>query len=359
MNEQSFQSARFLIVDDELANIRVLEQMLEEWSCFNVESTLNPRETLALYSTFQPDIILLDLTMPELDGFQVMEQLRSSIPAGIYLPILVLTADISTLAKRKALAAGAKDFLTKPFDSTELLLRMWNLLETRFLHLRLQDQNQSLEQKVQERTAELETAHTRILQHVREVEESQIEVLERLARAAEFRDDDTGQHTQRVGLAAALLARKLGQSEDQVSLIQRAAPLHDVGKIGISDLILLKPGKLTPEEFESMKSHARVGATLLAGGRSELMRLAECIALTHHERWDGSGYPQGLKAEEIPVEGRILAIVDVFDALTHERPYKQAWPVEAAVAEIASQSGRQFDPHAVEAFLALPHEIII
>ncbi len=359
MDEKSFQAAKFLIVDDELANVRVLEQLLEEWGCFNVESTTDPCETLSRYSAFQPDIILLDLMMPDLDGFQVMEQLKPSIPAGIYLPILVLTADISAQAKRKALAAGAKDFLTKPFDSTELLLRIWNLLETRFLHRQIQNQNQVLEHRVRERTAELEEAQVKILEHVEEVERSQLEVLERLARAAEFRDDDTGQHTQRVALAAALLARQLGLDEKQASLIQRTAPLHDVGKISISDLILLKPGKLTAEEFETIKTHAEVGGALLSGGRSELVQMAERIALTHHERWDGSGYPQGLQGEAIPIEGRILAIVDVFDALTHARPYKSAWPVEKAVAEIVSQSGRQFDPRVVEAFLTLPHEDLV
>lgn len=359
MNEKSIHAARFLIVDDEVANIRVLEQMLEECDCLNLTSTTDPNEVLSLYITFQPDIILLDLTMPGLDGFEVMGQLKSVIPVDCYLPILVLTADVSPETKSRALAAGAKDFLTKPFDSTELLLRIWNLLETRYLHLQLQNHNQDLEQKVSERTRDLEAARLKILKQVREVEESQIEVLDRLARAAEFRDDETGRHTQRVALTAALLSRKMGMSDEEISLIQRAAPLHDVGKIAVSDLILLKPGKLTPEELETMKAHAKVGAELLAGGRSDLVQMAERIALTHHEHWDGSGYPQGLAAEEIPIEGRILAIADVFDALTHERPYKPAWPIEEALSEIASQSGRQFDPQAVESFLALPHDILV
>jgi PAS domain S-box-containing protein len=204
--------------------------------------------------------------------------------------------------------------------------------------------NQVLEQRVQERTAEL--AH------------SQIEILTRLARAAEFRDDDTGQHTQRVGRTAALLAQALGFSSEQIALVCEAAPLHDVGKIAISDLILLKPGKLTNEEFALMKTHSPIGAELLSGGRSEVVRMAEDIAGSHHERWDGTGYPRGLAGEQIPLVGRILAVADVFDALTHERPYKAAWPAADAVAEIVRQSGSQFDPQVVEAFLGLPHDTL-
>ena len=337
MTESFTQSARILIVDDEIANVRLLEQTLERWGYFNYQSTSDPREVLDIYLQSRPDLILLDLMMPYLDGHQVMEQLRPVIAPGSFLPILVLTADITPQAKRRALASGAKDFLTKPFDATELLLRISNMLETRYLHLQLQNQNHILEERVSERT--------------RALEESQIEVLERLAQAAEFRDDDTGQHTQRVGKIASLLAEALGVPASQSSLIRRAAPLHDVGKIGIADAILLKPARLTPEEFDIMKTHTVIGANVLANGRSELVKMAEVIALSHHERWDGAGYPHGLKGEEIPLEGRIVAIADVFDALTHERPYKKAWPVEEAIAEIQSQAGRQFDPRVITAFL--------
>jgi putative two-component system response regulator len=204
---------------------------------------------------------------------------------------------------------------------------------------------QLLEQRVNERTSDLA--------------QSQAEVLNRLARAAEFRDDDTGQHTQRVGRTTALLAQALGVPTEQVALIRQAAPLHDVGKIAISDVILLKPGRLTDEELALMKTHAMVGATLLSGGSSEVVQMAERIAGSHHERWDGKGYPHGLQGEAIPLVARLLAVADVFDALTHERPYKKAWPVEEAVAEIARQSGRQFDPRVVEAFLTLPHEGLV
>jgi putative two-component system response regulator len=195
-----------------------------------------------------------------------------------------------------------------------------------------------LEAKVRERTRELEAA--------------QIEIIERLARAAEFRDDNTGQHTERVGQMAALLARELGLPDAQVSLIRRAAPLHDVGKIGIPDSILLKLGKLTPAEFELVKTHTTIGARILSGSRFALLRLAEEIAFSHHEQWDGRGYA-GLAGDQIPLAGRIVTVADVFDALTQKRPYKAAWPVEEAIAEIERQRGRQFDPDVVDAFLRM------
>ena len=338
MPKVAFPDARILIVDDEPVNLLLLEQILENQGYSNFVSTTNPQQVFTLFAEAEPDLILLDLMMPGMSGFEVMERLSYLIPEETFLPILILTADATAEAKRKALSGEATDFLTKPFDHTEVVLRIRNLLATRLLHC-------TLDERVRERTAQLS--------------ESQIEVLNRLARAAEFRDDDTGQHTLRVGQTAALLAQRLGCTEEQVDLIRQAAPLHDVGKIGISDLILLKPGKLTDEEFATMKTHASIGAALLSGGNSELVQIAERIASTHHERWDGRGYPQGISGESIPIEGRILAIADVFDALTHERPYKNAWPVEEAVAEIARQSGSQFDPQVVEAFLALPHDELL
>ncbi len=340
MNEEAtLQYAKILIVDDEEANVRLLERTLQRWGYTNLVATTDAREAVSLFEQHRPDLVLLDLMMPYMDGFQVMENIRASVPPGVFLPIIVLTADSNPQSKRRALSAGAKDFLTKPFDQTELLLRIMNMLETRFLHLELANQNQVLEQKVAERTRDLAAA--------------QMEILERLARAAEYRDDDTGQHTQRVGCVSALLARALGLPSSRVEIIRRAAPLHDVGKIGVPDNILLKPGRLTPEEFEIIKPHTTIGAALLSGGHSEMVQVAEVIALTHHERWDGTGYPTRLQGEDIPIEGRVVAIADVFDALSHDRPYKKAWPLEEAVAEIERNSGRQFDPQVVAAFLEL------
>ena len=273
--------------------------------------------------------------MPHMDGLQVMDQLNELVAAS-YLPILMLTGDMTPESRRQALSRGAKDFVNKPFHSDEVLLRIRTLLETRFLYLQIQSQNQQLEEKVQERTRELEAA--------------QIEIIERLARAAEFRDDNTGQHTERVGQMAALLAREIGLPDSTVSLIRRAAPLHDVGKIGIPDSVLLKLGKLTDEEFAIVRTHTAIGARILSGSRFSLLRLAEEIAQSHHEHWDGGGY-QGLEGEDIPLAGRIVTIADVFDALTQKRPYKAAWPIADAIAEIERQRGRQFDPALVDAFV--------
>ena len=339
MNTELFQHARFLIVDDEPANIDFLSQMLEAWGAVHVVSTTDSRQTKSLFHSFSPDIILLDLSMPHMNGLQVMEDLAPHIAPDDFLPILMLTADTTDRAKREGLERGATDFLTKPFDATELSLRVHNLLARRVLHSDLREQNHVLDQKVRERTAQLEQA--------------ELDTVECLALAAEYRDDDTGQHTQRVGHLAALLAFKLGLGEKRASLIQRAAPLHDVGKIGVPDSILLKPGKLTREEFDVIKTHSVIGSTIMTRHHTPLLQLAAHIALTHHERWDGTGYPCGLSGENIPIEGRIVAVADVFDALTHERPYKRPWPVDEALAEIEKQSGSQFDPAVVRVFLDL------
>jgi putative two-component system response regulator len=332
-----------LIVDDEEANVLLLGELLRHAGYSNMRMTTEPRQVLGIFLEFQPDLILLDLQMPYLDGYALMKQLGSRIPEDAYLPFLVLTADLSSAARQKALSLSAKDFLNKPFDRTEALLRIRNLLETRFLHLQVKNQNEVLAARVAERTSELEQAQT--------------EILERLARTAEFRDDNTGEHIRRLGEMSALIAKAMGMPGPWVDVIRMAAPLHDLGKVGIPDPILLKPGKLTPEEFEVMKTHVVIGASVLTGSRSSPLQMAEVIALTHHEKWDGTGYAK-LKGEAIPLEGRIVAVADVFDALIHTRPYKKAWPIEDAIAEIKNQSGRQFDPKVVDTFLKILPEIL-
>lgn len=335
--------SRILIVDDEEANISLMRRILRRAGFTNLQSTTDARAVPALVEQVCPDLVLMDLWMPYLNGFEILEQLRPRLEEATYLPILVVSADITAEAKTRALSQGAKDFLHKPFDLVEVLLRIRNLLETRHLYLELQRQNEVLEERVKERT--------------RELEEAQIEVIDRLARAAEYRDHTTGQHTRRVGELSALLASILGLPQEDVELIRKAAPLHDVGKISLSDAILLKPGRLSPAEIELNRSHTTLGAELLSGGHFPLLKMAEEIALTHHERWDGQGYPCGLAGEEIPLSGRIVAVADVFDALVHERPYKRAWTAQEAVTEIAEQSGKQFDPMVVRALLSLlePH----
>ena len=345
----SLHAARVLIVDDQAASARMLQIVLQSDGYQNVETQTDSRLIAARCAEWQPDIILLDLMMPRLDGFGVLEALRPQFERESYLPVLVLTANVAPEPKIRALAEGARDYLTKPFDQTEVLLRVRNLLETRFLYKRLGEQNAQLENRVRARTSELERSRM-------ELEESQVEVLTRLAQAAEFRDDDTGQHTQRVGELAGKLSRRVGLSDDVADIVRRAAPLHDVGKIGISDTILLKPAKLTAEEFETMKAHTTIGGAMLANGHSPLVTTAHTIALSHHERWDGSGYPHAVRGDAIPVEGRILSVVDVFDALTNERPYKRAWPVADALAEIERGEGTQFDPAIARPFRELIEE---
>jgi putative two-component system response regulator len=334
--------ARILVVDDEPPNVFLLERILAKAGYTEVVSTTDPRNVQELVVGFGPDVVLLDLHMPHLDGFAVMEALGASSDPGVRTPILVLTADATTEVKHRALAAGARDFLTKPLDMEEVLLRIGNILEIRFLEGELRAERDSLERRVVERTRDLEDAQT--------------ETFERLALAAEFRDDDTGNHTRRVGSMAALIAETVGLPEDDVELLRRAAALHDVGKIGVPDSILLAPRKLTEEEFAVVKTHTEIGARLLSGSRSPTLRMAERIAWSHHERWDGGGYA-GMAGEDIPVVGRITTVADVFDALTHERPYKEAWPIDRAMEEIERQRGRQFDPDAVDAFLQITRSL--
>jgi putative two-component system response regulator len=329
-----FAGARILVVDDEAANVRVLSRILRSAGYTNIESTTDPTRVLALYAEQEPDLILLDLRMPALDGVAVLERLAEVAPAHSYVPVLVLTGDSSQQARRRALSRGAKDFVTKPFEVDEVLLRIRNLLETRFLHREIASENAALEQRVRERTAELESA--------------QLDALERLAVAAEYRDDDTGRHTDRVAAAAAILARAAGLEDEAVELVRRAAPLHDLGKIAIPDAILRKPGPLTPEEWEIMKTHTTAGARILAGARSKVMRLAEEIALSHHERWDGTGYPEGRSGEAIPIAARVVAVADVFDALTSDRVYRKAWAAGDVLAYLRAYAGTHFDPVLVE-----------
>lgn len=337
MDELWMKSAKFLIIDDQEYNISLLERILTRAGYTNLFTTTDATQLETLYRANQPDIILLDLHMPVMDGLSALQHLRKWKQEGEYLPVLVLTADVTPEARTRVLHEGANDFITKPFDRMEVVLRIQNFLKTRYYHLKLQEQNYNLEQRVRERTKEIEQAKN--------------EILNVLGRTAEYRDDETGQHTQRVGDMAGRLATDLGLSAEEAALIRRAAPLHDIGKIGISDSILLKPGRFLPEEFEKMKLHTEIGASILEGSQFPVLQLAKSIALSHHEKWNGTGYPNGLSGEDIPLAGRIVAIADFYDALTHERPYKRAWTQEEAIAEIKLQSGVHFDPKVVEAFL--------
>ena len=325
-----------MVVDDDVASLSLLEEILHLAGFEGVQRVTDPAQTVKTYNSFRPDVVLLELCMPGLDGFAVIEQLIERTSQDAPVPIIVLAADADPATRRRALAAGARDFVLKPFDPIEVRLRIGNLLETRALQLRLRSQNRLLEEQVRNRMEDLQEAHS--------------EILARLALAAEYRDDETGEHAQRVGRLSAMIAKEMGLADDDVELIRKAAPLHDVGKVGVSDTILLKPGPLTKEEFEKVQTHTAIGARILSGSEVPLLQLAEEIALSHHEHWDGDGY-SGLAGDDIPLAGRIVCLADVFDALTHDRPYKTSWPTEAAVHEITSNSGTKFDPLVVAAFL--------
>jgi putative two-component system response regulator len=340
----AMEDLRILVVDDRPENAMLLERLLRRWGHRAVTTTTRSTDVALLCAASEYDLLLLDLHMPSPDGFAVMEQLRDQIAATVSLPVLVLTGDATDEVKRRALSGGARDFLTKPFDQHEVRLRVQNLLEIRRLQLKQRETELELERRVAMRTAELE--------------EARLEVLERLATAGEFRDDETGEHARRVGHTAQLLADTVAGG-DQTARIDVAAPLHDIGKIAIPDSLLLKAGRFTRDEHAKMQAHTSIGADMLAGTSSGLLALARDIALTHHERWDGSGYPAGLAGSEIPLAGRIVALADVYDALTHARPYKDAWTVSDAVEEIKRGGGGQFDPELVEAFAELDHEALV
>jgi len=335
MKETKYSRAKIMIVDDDPGNIHILERILKWQGYSRIFSITRSTEAVELYRDTRPDILLLDLKMPEMNGLEVLSQL-SKIEEDHYIPVLVLTAQQDRVTKLEALKAGAKDFLNKPFDIAEVLLRIDNIIETRLLHNEIRDQNKILEEKVRERT--------------RELRETQLEIINRLGRASEYRDNETGMHIIRMSRLSARLAQALGMNAESCELILHASPMHDVGKIGIPDHILLKPGKLNDVEWEIMRMHPTMGAEMLSGGQSELLQMAELIAITHQERWDGSGYPKGLRGEEIPLEGRIVALCDVFDALTSRRAYKSAFSVEDSVSEIEKQSGKLFDPKLVDVF---------
>ena len=339
------QQSHILILDGSPQNVFRLTGIFHSAGYAQLQGYSDIEKGLDSVREFGPDLIVLDLTACGRKGLDFLRALPS-VTSSAFLPVLVITHRPDHAAREAAMSLGATDFITRPHNSFDIVLRARNLLQTRALQLELQERNRFLECEVAERARGLSLVQL-------ELKSAQLDVIERLAMAGEHHDDDTGAHTRRVAHTCRRLAKKLGLPEEQIELIFRAAPLHDVGKIGISDTILLKPGKLTPAEFETMKKHCEIGAKLLSDGRSDFLSTAKTIALCHHERFDGSGYPRGLKGEDIPLEGRIVAVADVYDALISERPYKKAWTVEEARAEIERQSGKQFDPVVVQAFLEL------
>jgi len=330
---------RLMIVVDDAVGLELLKTMLTE---AGYTSLLGARSALAvrqLCATEKPDLMLLDLDLPGTSADHALAEVRHLIEGPEQLPVLLLAGDGACDARRRALASGVRDFVTKPLDRAELLLRVRNMLHARLLQQQLEDRDALLIEAVRKRTGELDNARR--------------ESLTLLASIAEYHDDDNYQHTQRVGASAARIAEALELPETFVGTIRDAAPLHDIGKVGISRRILLKPGQLTPAEWVHMTRHVEIGAQILSSAQSPALRLAAEIARTHHERWDGNGYLAGLAGEDIPLAGRITAVADVFDVLTHTRPYGQAWDLARADAEIHNQAGRQFDPRVVAAFATI------
>jgi len=331
--------ARIVVIDDNQANLRLAEEFLLMAGYTDIRLISESAFAADYILDEEPDLVLLDLRMPIVSGFDILEEVSRRRHPSTFIPILVLSADFTPAARQKALDLGAHDFVSKPFDMTELQLRVRNFLHMRWMHQSLLHEKMALEERVQLRTRDLIVARE--------------EGVACLARAIEYRDDCTGEHTRRVGNMSAELAVELGLDLEEVELIRLSAPLHDLGKIGVPDHILLKPGKLTDPEFALMQMHAVLGSTIVAECTSPLLQMIGEIALHHHERWNGRGYPDGLSCEDIPISCRIVAVADTYDALTNERPYKPAWPREKAVEEICAKSGIDFDPWVVEAFRRL------
>lgn len=309
-----------------------LPKIVQKAGYRNISTTEDPYQAIDMARYRETDLLLLRLDQ----DIEIIQFVKTALPEQTF-PILALLE--SPGQTKRALQLGAQDVLRMPIDETEAELRIHNLLQHRWVYRELIHQKQMLEKQMQERSKQLETAH--------------VEMLTRLAKAAEYRDDESNQHIWRVAKTSALLAKEMGLGEETVELILRSARLHDVGKIAMPDGLLFKPTALTDSEFEVIKSHTIIGAQILSGGQSTLMKMAESIALTHHERWDGLGYPRKLKGEAIPVEGRILAVADTFDVLTHDRVYRRAIGVEEAANEIKQQRGKQFDPLVVDALVRL------
>jgi putative two-component system response regulator len=335
-------NAKILVVDDESANVILLERLLGSQGFRHVRGVTDPREAVEIYRAERQDLVLLDLRMPHMSGMQVMAELNA-LEAGSYAPVLVMTAETDRKTRLEALQGGAKDFVTKPYDHLEVLSRIRSQLEVRLLHKRLESNAAHLEEMVKQRTEELFS--------------TRLEVVRRLGRAAEYRDNETGLHIIRMSKMSAALAKRSGMSPAECDLILNASPMHDIGKIGVPDAVLLKPGKLDASEWEKMKLHPTIGSEILSGHDSDLMNMACDIARCHHEKWDGSGYPAGLAGTDIPLAARIIAIADVFDALTSDRPYKKAWSVADALAEMERMAGTHFDPQLMKCFLDVMPEV--
>jgi len=336
------QKPTILIIDDIPTNIRILEKKLlnENYSIMAAE---NGKKALEMIEKRKPDLILLDVLMPEMSGFEVCKILKHN-PKTQSIPIIFLTAKTETEDIVEGFNLGAVDYVSKPFNYTELIARIKT-------HTELKHLQDNLEWAVSDRTKKLNIA-------LDELRAAHFETIKRLAQAADYRDNETGMHILRMSHYTRILGKAMGMNEQDCEQLRHASAVHDIGKIGIPDSILLKRGKLNQDEFEVIKTHCEIGAALLSDIDSDLCRLAEKIALTHHEKWNGKGYPDSISGTDIPLEGRIAAVSDVFDALTSVRPYKKAWSVDDAIKHLIQEKGQHFDPEIVDLFLKNLQEIL-
>ena len=358
---ETIKSGKIMIVDDEPINIKVVQKYLQSVGYENFVSTSDATEALAKIVVEQPDVVVLDVMMPYVNGMEILEAVRAD-SSLTHIPVLILTASSDASTKLQALELGATDFLGKPVDKSELVVRIRNMLTVKAHHDHWANYSIRLEHEVRMRTAELEASRQEII-HV-------------LACAAEYRDKETGNHVIRVGRFAGIIADELDLGKENVELIEQAAVLHDVGKIGISDTILLKPGKLDPGEIAMIQQHCEYGMNILRGVpcsgnrlqyagaarghaiQSPVLSVAATIAISHHEKWDGTGYPLGLSGQLIPIEGRITAVADVFDALSSNRPYKKAMNWQQCEKILKEGRGKHFDPTVMDAFFRRQDEIL-
>jgi len=333
-----------MVVDDQSTGRAILEQVVRSLDeRVVVEGFARPVDAVVWATRNVSDLVLVDYMMPDMDGIEFVKRLRA-LPGYEHVPIVMVTVHDDRKVRYAALDAGITDFLTKPVDARECLARCRNLLTLRRQHLVLEDRRRLLEHMVEDAT--------------REVREREKETLLRLARAGEFRDEETGYHLIRMARYSRLIATALGLDADEAQTIELAAPLHDIGKIGIPDQILLKAGRLDPAEWEIMRRHPLIGHEILKGSASKYVRMGALIALGHHEKYDGAGYPNGLVGDHIPLCARVVAVADVYDALTSVRPYKKAWTSEQAFEYVATQAGKHFDPRMVEAFQGMKKQVL-
>jgi putative two-component system response regulator len=332
---------KILLADDDPVIVKYLSILLKKYEYHYLIAT-NGIEAIEKVTTYSPDLILLDVMMPEMDGLEVCKKLKSD-PSTQHVPIIIITGSLDKELRVKGLSAGANDFLTKPIDRLELMVRVRNLLKIKEFEDFLRNYNELLKREVEEKT--------------RQTREGYIDTILRLTMVAEYKDEETATHIRRVGRYCHQMAKHLGWSEEAQEAISLASPMHDIGKVGIPLEILLKSTKLTPEEFALVKTHTLIGGDILRGSKSKYLQMAETIALTHHERWDGTGYPAGLREEEIPVAGRIMNIVDQYDALRARRPYKTSLDHEVAVRILVEGDERtfpeHFDPNLMKVFIEL------